>query len=170
MYITQFIGPYNSVRKLNLPEFEDDNHPIIGGMVNTTKGKFFMPAFTYLSDSEKEEYSKIEDKDLRELVEEVKNKVNVTYYVSKKIYLHNRLFRKPKEEVIYYLYADMVHEVQCINIGGRLEDLMTYFYGIVNGIHYQYQWHKTNGPKTIIEKIAKAQEQTTFCNVCGAHT
>ncbi len=96
-----------------------------------------MTAFTYLSNSEAESYTKIADKDLAELVDEIKRKTGEQLYVAERIEEHKPLFKKPEIVKTYNLYAKSGYEYQCVNIGSTKGHLMTYFYGILTGLNYQ---------------------------------
>jgi hypothetical protein len=103
---------------------------------------------TYLSKDEREKYTAVTDPDLNELFQEVREAFG-TYYLYERAIKPKRgfftsWFEKPKEQMVYTLYAQLSHdEVQIINFprdwpysintGVPKSYIMTYFYGLLNG-------------------------------------
>lgn len=105
---------------------------------------------TYLNESEYEKYSSVADKELNELLQEVREKFDGKYYIQTNKHIQKRIFRKPKEYISYTLYGCLGKpEVQIFNfpkdsgsgIGectGRAQ-IMTLFYGLLNGMKHEQQ-------------------------------
>jgi hypothetical protein len=102
-----------------------------------------MGAYTYLNESEFNLYSKVEDKDLNELFQEVSKAFPNTYYLSTMTFIKkDGFFSKPKQIDRYEMYVrhDNSSEVQIFNFpseGGffpRVDGytVMTYFFGLLN--------------------------------------
>ncbi len=106
-----------------------------------------MPAVTYLDRFEKQKYSSVRDKELNELFQEVLKKSTKEMYVKERIITYRHWFKEKYKDTLYTLYLSLgdTPEVQvfnfpsqdksssmCYGVTKRL--LMTYFYGILNGI------------------------------------
>jgi hypothetical protein len=95
-----------------------------------------MPCFTYLTDYEIALYSKVEDKELNELYQEIR-KIDKDWLLSES--KETIGFFQKKEITIYRLYYNFGNEVQAINFNSELgytenkNMIMNYFYGYLNG-------------------------------------
>lgn len=95
-----------------------------------------MPAFTYLSDYQIKLYSKVEDKELNELFQEIRM-IDKNWLLSES--KEQIGFFKNKEIIVYRLYYNFGYDVQCVMLNLNLEyygnknAIMDYFYGYLNG-------------------------------------
>lgn len=104
-----------------------------------------MPITTFLSETQKELYSRVSDKDLDKLFQEVRKTFNDRYFLWEKEVLVKRYFRRSKCIKLYVLYYNYSggSEVQEINFqqesGWSINTMITrsyittYFYGLLNG-------------------------------------
>jgi hypothetical protein len=102
---------------------------------------------TWISEHEGKQYSQVQDKDLNELFQEVRQTFNNTYLLQESCYdtrgFWARLFRKPKQIfTTYTLYAGSGIDYQVINFcqdhswsntSVTKSYIMTYFFGLING-------------------------------------
>lgn len=100
--------------------------------------KDMMPAFTYMNDSEAELLTVIDDKEIADLVNEIKTRGDEQYYV-KEIAEETKKWPWSKPEIVksYQLYVRSGYEYQVLNLGRTKGHIMCYFYGILTGLNYQ---------------------------------
>lgn len=87
-----------------------------------------MPVTTWITEEEKERYSKAQDDDLNELFQEVRAVTN-KYYLCE--------IKANKKIISYTVYADTGHgEVQVIQFGTDVNKfiVMAFFFGVLAGI------------------------------------
>lgn len=101
---------------------------------------------TYLTESEFERWTKVSDKELDEIFQEVRTIFGNNYFISERKYTTKRWFRKPVEKTLYSLYV-ITHkpEVQEINFCQEWEYsintsvprsyMITYLLGMLAGHH-----------------------------------
>lgn len=102
-----------------------------------------MPQFTYITDSELREYSRVEDTDLNELLQEVRQKFGNRYWLQTRVFWDEpKWFRKQKSHTLYQLYIGNGGEVQIFNFPSSEGGINTYvtkakistlFLGMING-------------------------------------
>ena len=87
-----------------------------------------MPVTTWITDNEKITYSEVQDEDLNELLQEVREK-NKRFFVSET--------KANKKIISYTVYADTGHgEVQVIQFGGEVNKVvvMAFLFGVLAGM------------------------------------
>lgn len=112
-----------------------------------------MPITTYISDSERKRLSVIDDKEMSELMEEIKQLGGRNMLVDKIVITENRRwFRKPKEKILYQLYIEhnpTLPEVQVFNFAsndsGSINTMvdrgaiLNYLFGFRNGLYEEWE-------------------------------
>ncbi len=96
-----------------------------------------MPVTTFLNEDEKKKFTVVRDKDVNELLQEIR-KIDDRYYLQERIRLKKRLFRKTIIDKVYVLYFDYARDskwdIQIMNLGhDSKEVVMSYFYGFLAG-------------------------------------
>lgn len=119
-----------------------------------------MAICTWITDNEKETYSKVSDPELNELFQEVRERFQSRLFLREMVVKPKRgfwssWFKKEQPSHVYVLYYDPMiggksyNEVQCINFcrdtNWSLNTvvpksyIMTYFYGLLNGADRQME-------------------------------
>lgn len=106
-----------------------------------------MSAWTYFTDNCRKQYSKVEDKELNDLLQEVRTLFDNKYYLSETCHVVRRLLRKPKIIYSYILYMsengtdarlfNFPQDDYGINLASDKSHIMTYFYGLINGFNFK---------------------------------
>ena len=96
---------------------------------------------TYLQEYEKKNYTSIDDKELNEIFQEVREKFPDKFYVQKTDVVYKRFFKK-RVKVLYSIYYNVKDpEFQCINFYGGDNSICTnvdgsvlyaFFMGLLN--------------------------------------
>lgn len=108
-----------------------------------------MGIYTYINDSDRERWSKVEDKELNDLFQEVR-KLDKRFLLScNDILVKRSWFRKPIIKKVYCLYIDMGGDAKCVNFAQEhlwsintdvaKSYIMTYFFGYITGRRYYPQ-------------------------------
>lgn len=97
----------------------------------------------YYTDNELEKAKSVSDKELNELLQEVRQ-IDSRFYLVEQKFVSKRWFRKPIEKIGYTLLADLGGECQVINfcqdhdwsINGTVSKsyIYTFFLGYINGV------------------------------------
>jgi len=107
-----------------------------------------MAICTYLHDYEFSDFQKVEDKELNELFQEVRELIPDTFFVQQHKVISKKWLKKPTTTVYYSLYKLLSKpEVQEINFFVDNSDssintvitkgmLMAYFFGVISGHRY----------------------------------
>lgn len=92
--------------------------------------------YTWLSDSEFELYSKVSNKELNEVFQEVRE-VMPGIFISERTETNKRLFKKLETKTFYSVYhLSGKPEVRCINLNFTSEShVFNYLCGLINGYH-----------------------------------
>ncbi len=106
-----------------------------------------MGMYTYLSQNDFERYSTVDDKELNELFQEVRE-LMPDVYINFYKWEEKRWFRKPIERFYCSVYHRQdkgkiasMEEVRCLNLNfTTLSNIDNYLYGLING----YLFHKQN--------------------------
>lgn len=104
-----------------------------------------MPITTWITDSEKEEMTAVNDSELNELLKEANQLYSNRFLLYEKLVTTNSIFRKTKYERFYTLYIECGHEYQIMNFYGGLNSssictsvtapvIAAYFYGLLAGL------------------------------------
>ena len=98
-----------------------------------------MPATTYLTDYDREKFASVEDRELNELFQEIRQ-LFPNYYLNEFYFKEQRLLRMPRKIVHYSLYIDFGCEAQIFSFPASGLSYMTnklivitYFFGLING-------------------------------------
>jgi len=108
---------------------------------------------TFLYDHELRDFTSVQDKELNELFQEVREKFDNKYLIHERVFTTKKWFRKPISKTVYTLYnlLNKMGEVQVINFASDETKnsrnsmnyyvpksyIMTYFYGVLTGIKYR---------------------------------
>lgn len=104
---------------------------------------------TYLQDYEKKNYTSIDDKELNELFQKVRNKFPDKFYVQKTDVVYKKFFKK-RVKVFYSIYYNVNDpEYQCINFYGGDNSICT---NIDGSVLYAFFMGLLNNEKPTITK------------------
>jgi len=105
---------------------------------------------TFLYDHELRDFTSVQDKELNELFQEVREKFDNKYLIHERVFTTKKWLRKPISKTVYTLYnlLNKAGEVQVINFASDDSQysmnyyvpksyIMTYFYGVLTGIKYR---------------------------------
>lgn len=108
-----------------------------------------MGMYTYLSQSEREKWVSVEDKDINELLQEVRGTFGNEHLISSRQVVGKRFLRKPITKTLYSIYVGKDVEVQVINfcqehawsINSDVTKsyVITYLLGMLTGYAYVMQ-------------------------------
>jgi hypothetical protein len=113
-----------------------------------------MPICTYITDSEKEQWTSVSDKEINRLLQEVRQ-IDPKCLIQERECTIKRMFRRPKTLRLYTVYnyvsygeAQIINFCQehtwSLNTAVSRSYVITYLYGILSGIHVAT--HKTTTP------------------------
>lgn len=100
---------------------------------------------TYYNDYELEKFKSVTNKELNELLQEVR-KIDDRYYLQENLHITKKLFRKPVE-CLYYTLIFKYNGIECqivnfaqdnkysINMGVTASYIFTYFFGLLTGLN-----------------------------------
>lgn len=102
-----------------------------------------MSIYTWLSDSEFELYTKVSDKVLNEVFQEVRE-VMPDVFISERTVVERRIFRKNKMKTFYSIYTiSKKPEVRCLNLNTSNSDyVFNYLCGLLNGFNCKLEVSK----------------------------
>ena len=121
-----------------------------------------MPITTYIDEHERKKLESVNDSEINELFQKVRQKFDNQYFLEEREFIILRFLRKPKKEIRYILYFSISWlEVQIINFASPKSSICTlvdkstilnYFCGLLNGFDYK--------PKANAEVLKKLINQS----------
>lgn len=102
--------------------------------------------YTWLKESQFERFSKVQDKDMNEIFQEVRNLMPDEIFIEEREVIHKGFFGKKKTETRYTIYHRSVpgyEEVHVMNLSGDYHSVCSYLFGLFNGYHNALK--KTDG-------------------------
>lgn len=96
-----------------------------------------MGCYTWLSDSEFELYSRVDDIDINSVLQEVR-RIDAGWYISERKWERKRFLRKPVEDTTYQIYQQTLKpEVRCQMSAHTKRDVLNFLYGLNVGLHHK---------------------------------
>lgn len=95
-----------------------------------------MGCYTWLSEYEFLKYSKVDDTEINEVLQEVRS-IDTRWYISERKFKRKRFLRKPIEEITYQVYQEtLMPEVRCQMSAYIKRDVLNFLYGLNVGLNY----------------------------------
>ena len=95
-----------------------------------------MGCYTWLSEYEFLKYSKVDDIEINEVLQEVRS-IDMRWYISERKFKRKRFLRKSVEEVTYQIYQEtLMPEVRCQMSAYTKRDVLNFLYGLNVGLNY----------------------------------
>lgn len=107
-----------------------------------------MGLYTWLSEAEQRKYSTVSNKEVNDLLQEVRTLDDGVFLDEKKIHVDTKLFSRRKVyKTLYTMYVreEVGTQVRCMAISSARDAIINYLYGFINGYNKKARENGTAG-------------------------